>query len=164
MPTIRSAWQAFPIYILWGIGSGAFWPAQSSLLAGLTPPTNRHAAFATQRLVMNLGVAFGGVIAGVIASVSHPESFTVLFVVNGLTFLAYIVILVGVRAPELHPERASGRWGQVLRHRTFVSYTALNAVFMASAMAVMVELLPPFAKNVAHVSEQEVGVIFAITS
>src|SRR4051812_48775818 len=83
MPAIRTAWQAFPIYLLWGIGSGSFWPAPSSLPAGLTPPTRRHAAFATQRLVMNLGVAVGGVVAGVIASVSHPETFTVLFAVNG---------------------------------------------------------------------------------
>jgi MFS family permease len=117
-----------------------------------------------QRLVMNLGVAVGGVAAGLIASVAHPGSFTVLFLVNCATFLAYVAVLARVRAPELHPERASGTWSQVLRNRTYVAFTALNAVFMASAMAVMVELLPPFAKNVAGVSEQEVGVIFAITS
>ena len=31
-------------------------------------------------------------------------------------------------------------------------------------MALMVELLPPFAKNVAGVNEQEIGVIFALES
>ena len=34
MPTIRTVWEAFAIYTLWGIGSGAFWPSQSALLAG----------------------------------------------------------------------------------------------------------------------------------
>src|SRR5690348_13393794 len=32
MPFIRNAWQAFAVYILWGLGSGSFWPAQSTLL------------------------------------------------------------------------------------------------------------------------------------
>jgi MFS family permease len=113
---------------------------------------------------MNLGVALGGLTAGLIATVADPSSFTILFLVNCATFLAYVLVLARVRSPELHPERASGTWGQVLRDRTYLAYTALNAVFMASAMAVMVELLPPFAKNVAGVSEQEVGVIFAIAS
>jgi MFS family permease len=52
----------------------------------------------------------------------------------------------------------------VARDRTFVSVTALNAAFMAATMALMVELLPAFAKNVARVSEREVGVIFALES
>src|SRR3954452_234081 len=32
MPLIRSALEAFAVYVLWGIGSGSFWPSQSALL------------------------------------------------------------------------------------------------------------------------------------
>src|SRR3954471_1388709 len=103
MPQIRTAWQAFAVYIVWGAGSGSFWPAQSALLAGLTPATRRSPAYALQRLTMNLGVAFGGVVAGLIASVANPNSFTVLFLINSATFVAYAVVLLRVRAPELHP-------------------------------------------------------------
>jgi MFS family permease len=35
---------------------------------------------------------------------------------------------------------------------------------MASAISLMVELLPAFAKNVTHVNEQQVGIIFALDS
>jgi MFS family permease len=164
MPTIHTAWQAFPIYMLWGAGSGSFWPSQSALLAGLTPAERRSPSYALQRLTMNLGVAIGGVVAGLIASVAHPRSFTVLFLVDCLTFLAYAFVLARVRAPKLHPERASGRWRDVARHRTFVAYTVLNAAFMASAISLMVELLPAFAKNVTHVNERQVGIIFAVDS
>jgi MFS family permease len=38
----------------------------------------------------------------------------------------------------------------------------LNAAFMTAAISLMIELLPAFGKNVAHVSEQEVGVIYAL--
>ena len=165
MPLIHTAWHAFALYVLWGVGSGAFWPAQSALLAGLTPPPRRAAAYALQRLTMNLGVALGGVVAGLIASVAHPGSFTVLFGIDAATFVVYLAVLaLRVPSPALHPDRASGSWRLVVRDRTMLSFSLLNAVFMASAIAVMVELLPPFAKNTAHVSEREIGVIFALDS
>jgi hypothetical protein len=33
---------------------------------------------------------------------------------------------------------------------------------MAAAISLMVELLPAFAKNVTHVNEREVGIVFAL--
>ena len=165
MPLIRSAWHAFALYVLWGIGSGSFWPAQSALLAGLTPPRRRASAYALQRLTMNVGVALGGVAAGLIASVAHPGSFTILFLLDVATFVVYLaVLLLRVPSPALHPDRATGSWRLVARDRTMLSFSALNALFMASAIALMVELLPAFAKNVAHVDEREIGVIFALDS
>lgn len=165
MPLIRSAGDAFALYVLWGVGSGSFWPAQSALLAGLTPTGRRAGAYALQRLTMNLGVALGGVVAGLIASVAHPDSFTLLFEIDVATFAAYLVVLVlAVPAPPLQPERSAGSWRQVARDRTMVSFSLLNATFMAAAIALMVELLPAFAKNVAHVNEREIGVIFALDS
>ena len=67
-----------------------------------------------------------------------------------------------MRTPELHPERARGTWRAVARDRTFLAYAALNAAFMTAAISLMIELLPAFGKNVTHVNEQEVGVIFAL--
>jgi MFS family permease len=164
MPLIRNAWEAFALYAVWGVGSGAFWPSQSALLAGLTPPERRAGSYALQRLAMNVGVAAGGVVAGLIASVAHPSSFTVLFLVDCATFVGYLLVLLRVPSPALHPDRAAGSWRAVARDRTMVEFSLLNAVFMAFAIAVMVELLPAFAKNVAHVNEREIGVIFALDS
>jgi MFS family permease len=162
MPLIHVAWQAFAVYIVWGVGTGSFWPSQSALLAGLTPPARRSPAYALQRLTMNLGAAVGGLTAGLVASVAHPFTFTILFIVNCASCVAYMLVLVRVRTPDLHPERAGGSWRAVARNRTFLLYTALNAAFMASAISLMIELLPAFGKNVTHVSEREVGVIFAL--
>jgi MFS family permease len=162
MPLIRTALDAFAIYTLWGIGSGSFWPSQSALLAGLTPAARRAPAYALQRLAMNVGVALGGVAAGLIASVRHPNTFTVLFVIDCVTFLGYMLVLARVRAPGLHEERLGGSWRAVLGDRVFTVFTLLNAGFMTAAISVAVELLPAFAKNVTRISEREVGIIFAL--
>jgi len=164
MPLIRAAWEAFALYVLWGIGSGAFWPSQSALLAGLTPPDRRAGSYALQRLAMNAGVAVGGVVGGLIASVAHPASFTVLFLIDCASFIAYTLVLLRVPTPELHPERAGGSWRAVARDRVVVEFALLNALFIAASIALLVELLPAFAKNVAHVDEREIGVIFALDS
>jgi MFS family permease len=162
MPLIRTAWHAFAVYTLWGVGSGSFWPSQSALLAGLTPAARRAPAYALQRLAMNIGVALGGVAAGLIASVRHPHTFTVLFAIDCVTFLGYMVVLARVRAPGLHEERLGGSWRAVLGDRVFTVFTLLNAAYMTVAISLAVELLPAFAKNVTRISEREVGIVFAL--
>jgi MFS family permease len=162
MPTIRTAPEAFAIYTLWGIGSGSFWPSQSALLASLTPAARRAPAYALQRLAMNVGVALGGLVAGLIASVGNPETFTVLFGINCATFIGYMAVLTRVRAPALHEGRLGGSWRAVVRDRVFTRFTLLNAAFMTAAISLVVELLPAFGKNVAGISEQQVGIVFAL--
>jgi MFS family permease len=162
MPLIRTPWHAFAIYTLWGLGSGSFWPSQSALLAGMTPATRRAPAYALQRLAMNVGVALGGVVAGLIASVGNPGSFTILFAIDCVTFVGYMLVLARIRAPALHEGRLGGSWRAVLRDRVFTVYTLLNAAFMTAAISLVVELLPAFGKNVTGISEKEVGIVFAL--
>ncbi len=78
------------------------------------------------------------------------------------TFVAFMVVLARVRSLELHEERLGGSWRAVGRDRVFTAFTVLNAAFMAAAISLMVELLPAFAKNVTHVNEREVGIVFAL--
>jgi MFS family permease len=163
-PLIRNPWDAFALTFALGAGSGAFWPSQSSLVNALTPRERRHSAFAVQRVTMNLGVALGGVAGGVIASTAHPGTFTLLFLLDAATFLAYVLVLAATPSPELHPERAGGSYREVLQDRPFIRYVALNALFMGASMAVVVELLPPFAKNDANVSELGIGFLWFVNS
>jgi MFS family permease len=159
-PLVHHAWEAFLLFGLSGLGSGAFWPSQSSLVSALTPADRRHSAFATQRLTMNLGVALGGLAGGFIAA----HSFTALFLIDAGTFVAYVAVLLRLTAPDLHPDRESGSYREVMRHRVFMSYVWLNALVIAASVAIWVELLPPFAKNQAHVSSVGVGVLWAVDS
>ena len=162
-PLIRAPWQAFGLNVLVGLGSGSFWPSQSTLLSSLTPKERRHAAFAQQRMTMNLGIALGGLVAGAIARTAHPGTFTFLFLLNAATFLVFVAVLRLVPAPrhvEAHHE--PGRYIDVLRNGVFLRFIVLNVIFIGAGIAVMSELLPPFAKNVAHVSEPAIGVLWFV--
>jgi MFS family permease len=164
-PLIRSPWQAFLLNMLAGAGSGSFWPSQSTLLSSLTPHARRHAAFAQQRMTMNLGIALGGLVAGAIARTDNPSTFTFLFLLNAATFLAFVAVLRLVPAPRYGGEHHSpGRYKDVARNRVFIAYIVLNVILIGGGIAVMAELLPPFAKNTAHVSEPAIGVIWFVFS
>jgi MFS family permease len=162
LPIVSEPWHAYALLALEGAGSAAFWPSQSTLISRLTPPARLHAAFAQQRVTMNLGVGLGGLAGGLIASVESPTTFTVLFVVDGITFLAYVGVLAfvrDVRAKPLEPGEAAGSYAQVLRDRLFVGMWTLNFMFVAAGYSLL-NLLPPFVRDHGHVSEQQIGLIF----
>ncbi len=161
-PLVREPWHAFAASLVAGVGNGGFWPSQSTLLTGLAARSRRHAAFAVQRMTRNLGIGLGGVFGGFIATTSNPTTFTVLFVIDAATFLVFVAALAFVPEPELEREErpaGPGTYVDVLRHRAFVAFVALNVVFVAAGYA-QFELLPAFAKNEANVSETAIGFIF----
>jgi MFS family permease len=160
---VHSAWQGFTAAGVAGIGNGAFWPAQSTLLAGLTTPDKRPATYAVQRIMMNLGVGLGGVVAGLIASTADPGSFTWLFVGDAATFVAFMVGLS--RVPDVAPADHAGRepagtFGDVLRHRAFMSVVVLNLLLITFGLS-QIDVLPAYMKNHAGVSELGISMVFA---
>ncbi|MGZ8739611.1 MAG: MFS transporter [Gaiellaceae bacterium] len=164
-PLIRETWHAFALNLVVGVASGSFWPSQSTLLSSLTPRERRHAAFAQQRMTMNLGFALGALVAGAVARTDDPSTFTLLFLLNAVTFLVFVGVLQLVPAPRhraAHHE--AGRYADVLRNRLFFAYILLNVILIGGGIAVMSELLPPFAKNTSHVSEPAIGAIWFIFS
>jgi MFS family permease len=162
LPLVRAPWHAYALLALEGIGSAGFWPSQSTLISKLTPSARLHAAFAQQRVTMNLGVGLGGLAGGLIASVSSPETFTVLFVLDGLTFLAYVLVLSFVTEPAAKPlegGETAGSYREVLRDRLFLGLWTLNFLFVAAGYA-LINLLPPFLRDHSHITEREIGFIF----
>src|SRR5215204_6784615 len=126
---VESPWHGFLASSVTGIGNGLFWPAQSTLLAGLTTRAQRSATFAMQRVVMNLGIGLGGVAGGFIAS----ESFQALFLADALTFIAYAAVLTFfVHEPVHHETRAertgTGSYRTLLRHKIFMALMVINAL------------------------------------
>ena len=159
---VETAWQGFLVAAIVGIGNGAFWPSQSSLLAGLAPREKRPTVFAMQRVTMNLGIGIGGLAGGFIAS----ESFQALFVIDAVTFVAYAAVLwVFVPEPRQAVERAVrfGSYRDVFRHRVFMGLMAVNAAFIVAGIA-QLEVLPAYAKNEVGIAESGIGQLFFINT
>jgi MFS family permease len=167
-PLVHEPWQGFVVAAITGIGMGGFWPSQSTLIAGLTPAPQRPAAFAMQRVVMNLGIGLGALAGGLIATTESPGSFSVLFLLNAASFLVYAVVMLAlVPSPSLgagtHAPGSGGSYREVLRHRPFVAVIGLNALFIFAGFSGF-ELLPVYAKNEAAVTETQIGIVFFVNT
>jgi MFS family permease len=164
-PLVHRPWHAFVLIAIEGAGAAGFWPSQSTLMSRLVDDGRRHTAFALQRATMNLGIGLGGIAGGLIASVAHPRSFTVLFVLDAVTFLAYLGVVSRVPDPGMSAADLAlpASYGEVLRHKTFVGLWTLNFLFVAAGISLL-NLIPPFARDHAHVSEREIGVFFFVNT
>jgi MFS family permease len=163
---VHEPWQGFLVAAVSGIGVGGFWPSQSTLIAGLTPVEQRPSAFAMQRVVMNLGFGLGALTGGLIAVADSPETFTVLFLIDAASFLAYAVVMLALvpePARSRSESRASGSYRDVLRHRPFVAVVALNALFIFAGYSGF-DVLPVYAKNEAGLSETSIGLLFLVNT
>jgi MFS family permease len=165
LPLVRHPWHAFVLLAVEGAGSAGFWPSQSTLVARLTSGARRHAAFAQQRLTMNLGIGLGGLAGGFIAHVRDPHTFTVLFVLDALTFLGYVVVLAFIHDPgvDIDESMAPASYRAVFRDRTFLGLWLLNFLFVAAGYS-LINLLPQFARDHSHITEREIGLIFAVNT
>lgn len=89
IPLVHLFWAVLLLTFLWAVVADAARPATMSALTGSTPPEQRKAAIAVNRLAVNLGMGVGPAIGGFLALVSFP----LLFVVDGLTSLAAALTL-----------------------------------------------------------------------
>ena len=164
---VTEAWHGFLVAAASGIGVGGFWPAQSTLIAGLTPADQRPAAFAMQRVVMSLGIGIGALAGGLVASVESPRSFEALFLVDAATFVVYAgVMLALVPSPALaggHAPGSGGSYGALLRHRPFLAVIGLNALFITAGFSGF-DVLPVYAKNEAGLTEAQIGLLFFVNT
>jgi MFS family permease len=164
-PLVREPWHALVLAAVSGIGRGGYWPAYSGLLAALTPPEQRPAAYAVQRVGGNLGIAFGSLLAGLIIATSDPRTFTIVFVLSAATSVVFALSLLFVPAVRLpHAERKAGRYADVLRDRTFVALIAVNFAFVTAGIALLNSVLPLFAKNDVGIDETLIGLLFVVNT
>jgi MFS family permease len=164
---VQEPWQGFLVAIISGIGVGGFWPSQSTLITGLTPADQRPSAFAMQRVVMNLGIGLGALTGGLIATTDSPDTFTILFLLDAVTFLVYACVMYAlVPEPDMHDSGRAGRSGsyrEVLRQRPFVAVIALNALFIFAGFSGF-DVLPVYAKNDAGLDETQIGLLFLVNT
>ena len=90
--------------VLIGFGVGTAYPATSTLLAEVTPPSQRSLVFATQYGFSNVGLSIGIGVSAVIVTEPNLGRFQTLYTVDALTFLIAGLVLMRTRLPHLTPD------------------------------------------------------------
>jgi predicted MFS family arabinose efflux permease len=175
MPLVRSFTMVLALTFAWAVVADAARPATMSALTATTPPGQRRAAIALNRLGINLGMSIGPVIGGFLALVSFP----LLFVVDALTSLTAAALLAMLlwrrrRAPTVTgqatamPETAApvgvfSKSSVVWRDRTALLFLATsllaNIVFAQHEGA-----MPLYLVRDLHFRESFFGVLFVVNT
>jgi predicted MFS family arabinose efflux permease len=92
------------VTILLAVLTEAFRPAAMSFFAETVEPVRRKSAFAVYRLAINLGMAIGPAIGGILATIA----FRYLFFVDGATSIAAGLVLAASALPSGKKPRAAG--------------------------------------------------------
>jgi predicted MFS family arabinose efflux permease len=95
-PLARTLTPVVILTLALSVTAEAFRPANLTIFGDLVQPEQRKAAFAVNRLAINLGMSVGPAAGGFLATVS----FRSLFLVNGLTTLAAGAILAAASFPR----------------------------------------------------------------
>jgi len=164
-PFARSFAAVAAVTIVWSACAEMFRPASLAAMTGVVPPAQRKAAFALNRLAINLGMSVGPALGGFLATVS----FNWMFVVDAVTTIAAGAVLsltawrpdgagaVNTKAAE------SGQAGTIFADRTFLVF--LGGVLLVGIVFFQHEAaLPLYLDRELRTSPAFYGMLFTINT
>lgn len=165
-PFARTTATVAAITVLLAATTEAFRPASLAVLTDIAPPELRKAAFAVNRLAINLGMSVGPAIGGHLAEVSFPS----IFRVNGAASLAACAVLVftGFHVDHHRRTHSDGKGGAASstpgwRNLALIAFLAacvpLAAVFFQHEAALGLDVV-----NNLGLSKRFVGWMFTINT
>ena len=172
---VHDAPQASVAMGLIGVGHAAFWPASQSLVAVVVPPAIRQRYYGTNFTVLNAGIGVGGLASGLVVSEARPWTFTAIYLLDAVTFLAPLAVLVGplrhvgnaVR-PEPPADTAApaapASYRAVLRDPVFRSVLAVTFFSAFVGYAQFEAGWTAYARTVAEASTRLIGLAFAVNT
>lgn len=149
------------IFLTSAIGE-AFRPANFVAISAYSMPENRTRALGLQRLAINLGMAIGPAIGGLIAVKS---GYSWLFIIDGLTCIVAALIFRGSLKPQkLAPKeqqsieaKGDGSPYRDVRYLFFLILVLMNAM----AFFQLFTTLPVFFREHVHLLENHIGQLMA---
>lgn len=133
----HSKGQVIVAAVVLAVFGGASWGPSATMLSRLVPEEHRQRTFGFNFMLVNLGMGFGGLVSASIVDLHHPESFTVLYLINaGVTLVAaglfWTLRAHGGPVSEHHddPIKNAEGWREVLRDRRLVQFVLASLVLM----------------------------------
>jgi len=167
-PWLRSYWAIVGLTFAWSVAGEALRPASLSWISGVVPPAQRRAAFALNRLAVNLGMSIGPAVAGFI--VAH--SFAAIFILDALTSIAAGGILFfatreasppHLLSPDAPPQAAPPPSRRALRDPAFL-YFLLGCLPVQIVFFQHASTLPLYLVRDLGLTESIYGMMFTINT
>ncbi|MDA8434967.1 MAG: MFS transporter [Actinomycetales bacterium] len=162
--------QAIGVATVMAVGNAGTWPPQAALLSRLSRPETRQRVFGLQFMLLNLGLGLGGLVGASILDVTHPATFTAMYTINALSYVAYFVAVAtlrGVSGPEAHPPDEGdgpGGYREVMGDARLRRYVLGALVMLTCGYGSMDSGLPAFMTTVAHLPVNAIGVVFFLNT
>lgn len=166
-PLARSFAGVVAVTVVWAFCSELFRPASLAAITHVVLPHQRKAAFALNRLAINLGMSIGPALGGFLAAVS----FRAMFVVDALTTLIAGTVLsltvwrplTGVGAPEWDRDARDFTRSSLFHDRTFLVF--LIGVFLVGIVFFQHEAaLPLYLVRYLGLSTAFYGMLFTVNT
>lgn len=166
-PLARSFGSVLAVTIVWAFCAELFRPASLAAITHVVPPHQRKAAFALNRLAINLGMSIGPALGGFLAAVS----FRAMFLVDAVTTLIAGAVLsltvwrplTGVGAPEWEKDAGGLSRASVFRDRGFLVF--LSGAFLVGIVFFQHEAaLPLYLVRYLGLSTAFYGMLFTINT
>jgi MFS family permease len=162
---VHRPWQAFGAAAVIGLGVSTVWPAQDALLAELVGADQRSSVFSVRFLTMNAGLGAGALLAATVVDVHRPATFSVLYVLDGLSFAAFVpLLLVVVPRRPARPDRPDGSpagYRVVLADRRMVGVVALTAGVVTLSYGQFHSGFPAWATRPGGIAPRALSLAFA---
>lgn len=156
--------------VLLGLSMSIGWSASNTFISALVRGPLRQRYFGVNFALLNLGIGAGGLIAGAFVDVARPVTFEAIFIVDAVLVLIPGIWLLGpLRHVHARAERppdggSSSSYATVLR-LPGMRWVLLVAVVTSFIGYGQLEAgIPAFARSVAEVGTQTVGIAFAVNT
>lgn len=111
-----------------------------------------------------LGLSLGGLAGGLLVASGLTRGYTVLLVLDSLTFLGFALLVLRLPNPRVATERGKGGYVSALHDRRLRLLAGANLVMVSAAIAPMLWILPAFARGPAAVPAAAIGIIYAVNA
>lgn len=143
--------------------SQSYWPAIDTVVTSVADPKRVIPAMSLIRVLMAMGVGFGGFLGGLIVSGGGLTEYRVMFSIGALLVLAGGLLIWRV-VPNIKPETRNehgetGSWADVFRDRWFL-YAMLLLFALVLGFTQVQMSVPPFLRSEAGVGEGVIGALF----
>lgn len=166
IPALEDWWTLVALVVAWSVISEAFRPASLSVITKLATTEQRKAAFALNRLAINMGMSIGPAVGGFLVMVSYP----MLFWVNGAASVVAAAFFWMApwkfRDDAVHPPHEADdlHFWQILARDSRLSYFLIALIPVVIVFFQHNTTLPVFVVHDLHLDEWVYGMLITVNT